>query len=176
MVQDAEDAWHGLSGLVSRGDFMRILVVSDTHGNDRNLRQAILCQPTADLVIHLGDGEAETERARLSFPEKMFLQVRGNCDWGSSLPVTGEYTAEGVKIFYTHGHAYGVKSGLYTAVCAARERRAQVLLYGHTHNAYTDYDDGLYIMNPGSLSGWKASYGTLDITPQGIVTNVIQLP
>lgn len=155
---------------------MRILVVSDSHGNDGNLRRAILAQPKADVVIHLGDGEEELERAKRSFREKMFLGVRGNCDFASSLPPTGDFVAEGVKIFYTHGHLYGVKSGLYTIECAARERGAKVLLHGHTHDPYTDYVDGLYMMNPGSLNGWNATYGTLDITPQGIVTNVLKLP
>ena len=51
-----------------------------------------------------------------------------------------------------------------------------MLLYGHTHNAFTDYEEGLYMMNPGSLNGWQATYGTLDITPQGIVTNIVKLP
>lgn len=41
---------------------------------------------------------------------------------------------------------------------------------------FTDYEDGLYLMNPGSLSGWQATYGTLDLTEQGIVTNVVTLP
>lgn len=155
---------------------MRILVVSDTHGREDNLRRAVLAQPKAEAVIHLGDGEEETGRVKRAFPEKMFLQVRGNCDWGSELPQTAVFEADGVKIFYTHGHLYGVKSSLYNAVCAARENGARVLLYGHTHQALTDYEDGLYIMNPGSLGGYKASYGILDITPQGIVTNVIMLP
>lgn len=155
---------------------MRILVVSDSHGNDGNLRRAIMAQPNAEVIIHLGDGEEEWIRAKRSFPEKMFLGVRGNCDFASSLPPTGEFTAEGVKIFYTHGHLYGVKSGLYTYECAARERGAQVALFGHTHNALTDYEDGLYLMNPGSLSGWPGTYGTVDITPQGIVTNIVKLP
>ena len=55
---------------------MRILVVSDTHGSDSDLRRAILAQPKAELVIHLGDGEEEFLRAKRSFPEKMFLGVR----------------------------------------------------------------------------------------------------
>ncbi len=155
---------------------MRILVLSDSHGNEKNLRQALLSQPKAEVVIHLGDGDEETERAKRNFPEKMFLQVRGNCDWGSNLPDRGIYEAEGVKIFYTHGHLYGVKSGLYQAVCAAREQKAQVLLYGHTHEPVTDYEDGLYIMNPGSASYYKPTYGILDITPQGIVTNIVEIP
>ena len=106
----------------------------------------------------------------------MFLAVRGNCDMASSLPPVGKYEAQGVRIFYTHGHLYGVKSGQYTIVCAAREKKAQVLLYGHTHQAFTGYEDGLYMMNPGSLNSWEPTYGTLDITPQGIVTNVVKLP
>ena len=71
---------------------MRILVVSDTHGNDAGLRRALLAQPKAEVVIHLGDGEDELQRAKRSFPEKMFLAVRGNCDMASSLPPEGEYT------------------------------------------------------------------------------------
>lgn len=155
---------------------MRILVLSDSHGDESAIQRAVLAQPRAEVVIHLGDGEAECARARRSFPEKMFLQVRGNCDWASELPVTGLFETEGVKVFYTHGHAYGVKSGLYNAVCGAREQGARVLLYGHTHKALMDYEDGLYILNPGSLSGYGASYGTVDVTPQGIVTNVVKLP
>ncbi len=154
---------------------MRILVTSDTHGDAASLRQAILAQPQADVVIHLGDGENDVEQAKRSFPDKMFLQVRGNCDWASQLPTVGEYEAEGVRIFYTHGHLYGVKSGDYQLISAARERKAQVALFGHTHLAREDYEDGLYLMNPGRLSGWEASYGILDITPQGIVTNVVRL-
>lgn len=158
---------------------MRILVVSDTHRNVGNLRAALLAQPQAELVIHLGDGEDDVALLKPSFPEKTFLQVRGNCDWGSNLPYTGVYTAEGVTIFYTHGHLYNVKSGLYQAECAAREQKARVLLFGHTHHALTDYDDGLYLMNPGSAGHCSlsepSSYGTLDITPQGIVTNIISI-
>ena len=155
---------------------MRILVVSDTHGDSRSLRQAILSQPSAEAVIHLGDSQGEVEQARLAFPAKTFLPVRGNCDWGSSLPTVGEFDAQGHKIFYTHGHLYGVKSGDYNIISAARERKAEVLLFGHTHVAREDYEDGLYIMNPGRLSGWEPTYGIVDITPQGIVVNVIKLP
>ena len=154
---------------------MRILVVSDSHGSAYGLRRAIMAQPKAEVVIHLGDGEDDVARVKNLFPEKMFLSVKGNCDLGSQLPPTGEFTVEGVKIFYTHGHLYGVKSGFYTLECAAREKKAQVALFGHTHNAFEDYADGLYLLNPGSLSGWEPSYGTVDITPQGIVTNVVKL-
>ena len=92
---------------------MRILVTSDTHRDEFALRSAVLRQPKADVVIHLGDGEEDVAAVKMSFPGKMFLQVRGNCDWGSTLPSVGEITLEGRKIFYTHGHLYNVKYGGY---------------------------------------------------------------
>lgn len=155
---------------------MRILVTSDTHGDSASLRRAVLSQPKAEIVIHLGDGGDDVELVRTSFPERTFLQVRGNCDWGSALPQTGEFEAGGKKIFYTHGHMYGVKSGDYTIISEARSRKADILLFGHTHQPREDYEDGLYIMNPGRLSGWEPTYGIIDITEQGIVLNVMKLP
>ena len=154
---------------------MRILVVSDTHRDSYALREAILSQPTAEVVIHLGDGADEADDMKLAFPEKMFLQVRGNCDWGSVLPAFGDITLDGKHIFYTHGNNYNVKYGMYQVCSAARDHKADILLFGHTHQAMTDYDDGLYMMNPGSLNGSRGTYGILDITKAGIVTNIIAI-
>nr|WP_319489519.1 metallophosphoesterase [uncultured Caproiciproducens sp.] len=154
---------------------MRILVVSDTHRNQYALRQAILKQPSAEVVIHLGDGADEAQEMKDSFPDKMFLMVRGNCDWGSTLPNDGDINLCGKHIFYTHGYTYNVKYGLYTVAAAAHDRKADVLLFGHTHNALTDYENGLYIMNPGSLNGGRGTYGILDLTSAGIVTNILKI-
>ena len=154
---------------------MRILVVSDTHRDAYALRAAILKQPRAQVVIHLGDGEEEAAEARDSFRDRMFLMVRGNCDWGSMLPAEGFTTLAGKNIFYTHGYTYNVKYGLYDMISAARGRGADVLLFGHTHETLTGYRDGLYLMNPGSLHGGTGTYGILDITPAGIVTNILRV-
>ena len=154
---------------------MRILVVSDTHRDRAALRKAVLDQPTAAAVIHLGDGVEEAEEVRAEFPGKTFFLVRGNCDWGSELPTEGLVRLAGKNIFYTPGYTYNVKLTMYPAVSAARENKADVLLFGHTHEAFTYYEDGLYIMNPGSLRGSCGTYGTLDITPAGIVTNIVKI-
>lgn len=154
---------------------MRILVLSDSHRETTLLHKAIQSQPTAEVVIHLGDSEIDLTSVSAQYPEKMFVCVLGNCDWGSNLPVFAVKEFCSVKLFCTHGHRYGVKSGLETAKAAAREQGAQVLLYGHTHQAVTDYDNGLYILNPGALRGIYPSYGTLDLTEQGIVTNLLAL-
>lgn len=51
---------------------MRVLVVSDTHRDRWALQKAILAQPKAEVVVHLGDGEQEALEAKRSFPENNF--------------------------------------------------------------------------------------------------------
>lgn len=157
-----------------KGVTMRILVMSDTHGDQHTLHRVILSQQKAEVIIHLGDGCDDIEDERYLYPDKMFLQVRGNCDWCSALPPLGEIQLENRKIFYTHGNLHNVKYSLDEIKLAARLQKANILLFGHTHVPYTEYENGLYIMNPGSLRGADASYGIVDITPQGVVTNIIR--
>ncbi len=154
---------------------MRILVVSDSHSDEYSLMRAIRSQPTAEIVVHCGDGADEASRIRENFPDKMVISVKGNCDFCSSAPISETFSAEGVKFFVTHGHAYNVKSTLYNLFCAAKEQEAQVVLFGHTHNPLAIYDDGLYMLNPGSLRGYGGTYGYVDVTPKGIVTNIVEL-
>ena len=154
---------------------MRVLVVSDTHRDINALRRAVLNQPEADTVIHLGDGDDEAGKAEREFPQKKFLRVRGNCDWGSALPAEGLASIGGKRIFYTHGNTYNVKYGIGEAVTAARASKADILLFGHTHKEVSTYDNGLYIMNPGSLHGSDGTYGIIDITGAGIVMNIVKI-
>ena len=154
---------------------MRILVVSDTHRDINALHSAILHQPEAGTVIHLGDGAEETAHMKEEFPQKQFLQVRGNCDWNCALPAEGLGTVGGKKIFYTHGHIYNVKYGTASIVNAARAAKADILLFGHTHIPVNRYEGGLYIMNPGSLHGSAGTYGIIDITKAGIVMNILKV-
>lgn len=149
---------------------MKLLVVSDTHGDTFSLKKAIMSKPDAEVIIHCGDGNSEFVALNHQFPEKHFIGVKGNCDLFSSAENIETITLEGKKIFVTHGHIYNAKYGLYNLVCAAREAKADLLLFGHTHNALADYDDGLYIVNPGSCHGYGASYAYIDVTEKGIVT------
>ncbi|WOC32216.1 MULTISPECIES: metallophosphoesterase [Caproicibacterium] len=154
---------------------MRVLVVSDTHHDRAALDRAIVQQPSAEVVVHLGDGEQEALEAQRAFPEKQFYMVRGNCDWGSRLPAHRLLTLAGKKLLLTHGYAENVKYGLSEAVRLAQERGADILLFGHTHEALMDYENGLYILNPGSLHGWGGTYGFVDLTEAGIATNIVPI-
>ncbi len=155
---------------------MRILVVSDTHGDLNRLIRAVTAQPKAEIIVHCGDGDEQVQYLMENYRDKMIVGVRGNCDWASLLPPVETLSVCGKKIFITHGHLYNAKTGLYQITSAAREQNADILLFGHTHIPMSTYDDGLHILNPGSCHGYLASYGYIDITQSGeIVTNTVSL-
>lgn len=155
---------------------MKILVVSDTHGDFNSLLCAVKAQPDAEVIVHCGDGDEQVHLLKETVKDKMIVGVRGNCDWNSFLPSKETLKICGKKIFITHGHLYNAKVGLYTIMCAAREEGADILLYGHTHIAMNTYEDGLYMMNPGSCHGYMASYGIIEITENGdVLTNIVKL-
>ena len=153
---------------------MRILVVSDTHGRYQPLLDVVDKHPEAAMVLHCGDGEADLRRLMEAYPQKRIFGVCGNNDFYSELPLSDVVTANGVRIYMTHGHT--LRGGIDKLMARAREANAQIALYGHTHVAKAFYEDGLYVLNPGSLSRPRAggkSYGIIDITNAGIMTNVV---
>lgn len=157
----------------------RIIVISDTHGRFHALYNIVESrQKEAACFIHLGDGEKEVEDIRTLFPQIALYHVRGNCDFASQSPVIQSIEAGGKIITFTHGHTYYVKQGLYQLKSAARNLHTDIILYGHTHQSSTEYDDGLYLMNPGSAvqpRNGPPSYGIIDITDAGIVLNIVTI-
>ncbi len=150
---------------------MKILVVSDSHGDYNSLYKLVRMQSNAEIVLFLGDGSEEYDLVRQSFPEKMFYGVRGNNDWYCQLPMTQEITLEGKKIIMAHGHTFGVKYGLEKYAQYARDRGADIALFGHTHVPFERYEDGLYLLNPGALHRSIGSYGVVEIQNGEVLTN-----
>lgn len=153
---------------------MRILVLSDAHGRTAPVEQAIeRSQP--EILLFLGDGLQELHYLEALYPTIVFHVVKGNCDF-SDAPGVQRLQIGGKRIFMTHGHLYGVKYGYETAIAAAEKAGADLLLFGHTHVAYQDYRNGLYILNPGSIAfprSGKPSYGWVDIVDRQIITNIV---
>lgn len=147
---------------------MRIVVMSDSHTRLDLVHQVIERHlAEADLFVHLGDGVSEFKQVQGQYPQKQFLCVQGNCDLSSSDPVTNLLVANSVRILYTHGHRFYVKNTMEHLKEAAKVAKAKVVLYGHTHYQQFEYDDGLYIFNPGSLGmpreDYRPNYGILDL-------------
>lgn len=154
---------------------MKIIVVSDTHGDYFSFSKVLTMHKDADVVIHCGDSRSEIDRIKENFPDKVYVTVKGNCDLGKAYKNQEIERFASKKFLITHGHDYKVKHTLYNLVCAAREEKADIVCFGHTHNAICEYDDGLYIINPGSLSGYDASYALIEIKNGDILANIAKL-
>ncbi|MBR3844844.1 MAG: YfcE family phosphodiesterase [Clostridia bacterium] len=155
---------------------MRILVVSDIHGDTLSAMNAIQDQPTANTILFLGDGIGAIDKLTDLYPNKTFYSVAGNCDFASVEPTTRVMEFGGKRIMMTHGHEYHVKFGIENVVHSARRNQCDILLYGHTHIPETHYDKGLYVLNPGSLSRRNSNtYGIIDIISNGILCNILSL-
>lgn len=146
---------------------MRILVVSDSHNNSFNLDRIIRCQPSAEVVIFLGDGERDMYRCGIHLIDKHVIKVKGNCDLYSELDANITQVIEGKKFFITHGYLENVKFGIDNLIYKGQEKGADIILYGHTHIPVSKYIDGVYIFNPGSV--FNGEYGYIDITDKGVM-------
>lgn len=133
---------------------MKILVLSDSHGVLRYMRQFVE-KIKPDAIVHLGD---HLEDGKVLAEENSHIvchMVPGNCDsylrdpWQTDIL---SYDIGGVRMYMTHGHKHGVKSmGLVRLLADARASKAKAVLYGHTHEAlcYRE-EDGIWVINPGS--------------------------
>ena len=143
---------------------MRFVVLSDTHGELSKMFDAVdyIKALSPDAVIFLGDviSDALALKTELRVP---FHIVQGNCDGYSPYPATDVIEAEGVRIFICHGHQYSVKEDPQRLIWAAQERECSVALFGHTHRQYMDREDGVLVMNPGSLTRPRLSSSGLAI-------------
>ena len=151
---------------------MKILVMSDSHGNKKAILRAVETE-LPSLILHLGDHDADCADLAGSFPEIPVRCVRGNCDIMSRGADTSEFTFGGKKFFMTHGHLYGVKRGLYPIINSASKSGVDILLFGHTHIPHCETDGTLSIVNPGSVSTGEKTYAVLEIT-DGAVECVIK--
>lgn len=150
---------------------MRFLVFSDIH-HASPAPLAPLAEEV-DGIIFLGDGWRAAEGIKR--PDKPFYAVCGNCDVSCPFPEETEITAEGKRLLICHGHRYGVK---HTAGIIAQEARARgcaAALFGHTHEPAYRYEDGVYLLNPGTAGGPSASCGFLDVRRDGLIFSVLSL-
>lgn len=157
---------------------MRITVISDSHRNSRVIRKILDAQSGSEAVFFLGDVTADIEDIQYEYPNKIFNIVSGNCDFFSEYPSVGIANAAGHNIFYTHGHTLSVKYGTERLKTAAQERNCDIVLYGHTHVSKILYEDGVYIVNPGSCSqprDGRASCAVIDIEKNGVMPIIIEL-
>lgn len=145
---------------------MKVCVVSDSHGMTERIEQVIRRHPNMDLIIHAGD-HADDAKAVLDFTVKT---VSGNCDHPASAATEELFELHGIRLLVTHGHKYRVKESLLPLLYRAKEAEADIVVFGHSHVPVIIEEEGILLLNPGSLSyprgGFRVpSYSMLDMEP-----------
>ena len=148
----------------------RIFVFSDSHRYVRNM-YAAMEDGKPDLVLHLGDMLRDAEELSYAYPQQSIVMVPGNCDGWTTKPLQKLLDIQGKKLLLSHGHIWQVKSGCETALAAARQQGADLVLFGHTHRAYCVQEpDGLWVLNPGAA---RDSYGVVTIDGSGMRCEIV---
>ena len=150
----------------------RILVFSDTHGQTTKVKKIISSIPDVTGVIHLGDVLRDVYALEKEFEKIPFYYVAGNNDYFSDLPREMIVKLGKYKALVTHGHAYYVNMGYDHLVREARKRKVDMVIYGHTHRPVITEENGIKVLNPGSLTyprqeGRKYTYIIMEIDENG---------
>ncbi len=158
---------------------MRLLVISDSHRRSGVVDRIIQREPNAKHIFFLGDITEDIEDAVYKYTDRNFYIVSGNCDYFSRYKSADTVKISGNKILLTHGHTFGVKSGSTGALIKySKENGCNIVLYGHTHIANITYENGIYLVNPGSCSCSREgpeSYAVIDILDNGILPQIIKV-
>ena len=152
---------------------MRILVISDTHGNYPLALQACDLAEPVDTVVHLGDGGEDAGLISHCLGIHL-IRVAGNCDHRSAGPREMLWECEGKRLLLVHGDRYGVKNGLGRLEQRGIEAGADIVLFGHTHCATIVTLSGILFVNPGTLmrSDRQTTFAILEITPAGVTAHL----
>jgi len=178
---------------------MRIGIVGDTHVPDRATGippVAIDALRDVDLILHAGDVStpAVLDELRRLGP---VLAVQGNNagdrrNFDPPLPRRVVIRAGGYRIGMVHGvqnplqriRDYAIAKLGYRHVLAEpvgwRARRqfdaVDAIVFGHIHWPWIGTLDGVLMVNPGALCGWRdRSLALLDVTPNGLHPQLVYI-
>ncbi len=142
---------------------IKLLILSDSHG-DVGTMVEVVERENPDEIIHLGDCWQDAEELSFVYPDLPMTMVPGNCDFVFGKKGKVMLEREGMKLLLAHGHQWQVKSGPALALETGWEAGADILLYGHTHEAECWEEQGMWVMNPGTVGGRyaPATYGVIE--------------
>lgn len=150
---------------------MKVLIVSDSHGKNTQLDWVIQRVSPIDMLIHLGDLEGSEDyiEAVAQWPYEL---VSGNNDYFTNIERDKMITIGAYQVLLTHGHRQQVYSGTETIKKWAKEKGADVVMFGHTHMPLLQIEDGIVVLNPGSIAkprqeGHIPTYMIMEIDKKG---------
>ena len=139
-------------------DNKKLLVLSDTHGSVTILKTVLTWandrMPPNDTICaaaFLGDGISDLRPAvdAAGFSCNWAI-VGGNNDYGHSSEAA-IFDFNDHRFFMCHGHRYNLYGGYHSLIAAARNNGADAVLFGHIHVPIVKNENGILLVNPGSL-------------------------
>lgn len=157
---------------------MKILVFSDSHSNNDLMMDIIQENKDGfDCIFHTGDHADDAMLIEKNFPDIPVHFVRGNNDM-INVPFTKKVILEGVTFVLTHGHKQNVYFGASNLFYFAEENGADVVVFGHTHEAFLQNDGGIAVFNGGSITYPRdtssPSFGTIEINDGDVQFNIFR--
>ncbi len=152
---------------------MKAIIFSDSHRSFNPMVKAIEKEGKVDLIIHAGDVVGDAEDLHIMHPRQAVAYVKGNNDWwDNSAPEDRFFEFDGVKIFLTHGHNYGVKYSLSKLIQKGKKMGADICIFGHTHISHNEMHEGITLFNPGSAT---KNYGVLDTDKGSFILKICDI-
>ncbi len=159
---------------------MKILLLSDTHGNLKGLQRAVdQFGRNADLIVHCGDApRGEAIWLKENCVNSAVVCVSGNCDILSNEFKEIEYLELcGHRIMVTHGHLFSAKFGLERLSYKASEEGADMVFFGHTHTQTDKTLGGVRLINPGSADKYMSACSVVELDEKGnVLVNMLNIP
>jgi putative phosphoesterase len=150
---------------------MKVILVSDSHGDRKCLDFLRNTYPDADAFVHCGDLEIPASEV------KDFICVRGNTDFDHQYPWSRVEEFEGHRVLIVHGNGYLNpldRSDPTALINAAKKEGCDAVFFGHSHVSCDQTVNGIRLLNPGSIrrpkdfSFFFRTYMVLDITREEI--------
>ena len=165
---------------------MKAGFVSDSHGHFENLKKTgelMVKKHNVDLIIHLGDDSHEADVLKELNVE--LLKVPGvyeGCYQSKEVSNRVIKELEGWKCFFTHtieSHKNDLEDDIKPED-VIKEKKADIVFYGHSHIPAIEERDGVLLINPGHLKdedkkGYSPSYGVIDFSSEKIKIEIIEL-
>lgn len=134
--------------LLCHNQFMKLIVLSDSHGMKEPLEYIRNHYEDADCIIHCGD---------ICLPKEYsegFVIVAGNCDNPEWYPLAEIIELEGHRILITHGHVLFSSSSPNPEAIArlAKRNECDIAFFGHSHIYCDETFENVRVCNPGSIS------------------------
>jgi hypothetical protein len=151
----------------------KIIVLSDTHGNHQFIRKVLMQSSDCDYIFHLGDNYEDLDDHPDLTESKIVLKVPGNNHpfyYNPRFLSTQTVSIHNWTFALTHTRNDFIK----------KQIKADIYLFGHTHQPVFFEQAGCFYLNPGHLKhyhdrGYEASYAVIEVSENEIAIKIYYL-